>query len=88
MVVDVNQPTKLVVIDQPPTFLLHVWQHLVKVVGFKLLPRRWVVERSFGWLNRSRRLSKDYEQSISSSEAMIMLAMIRIMLRHLARAPG
>lgn len=74
-------------VTQSLGLVLEIVKHLVKVVGFKLLPRRWVVERSFGWLNRSRRLSKDYEQSISSSEAMIMLAMIRIMLRRLARAP-
>lgn len=65
-------------------WVLEIVKHLVKVVGFKLLPRRWVVERSIGWLNRSRRLSKDYETNTNSSEAMIMLVMIRIMLRRLA----
>lgn len=54
--------------------------------GFQVLPRRWVVERTFGWLNGSRRLSKDYEQLIETSEAMIYIAMTRIMLRKLARA--
>jgi putative transposase len=52
--------------------------------GFCVLPRRWVVERTFGWLGRYRRLSKDYEHSIQSSEAMIRLAMIHIMVRRLA----
>ncbi len=66
-------------------WVLEIVKHLVKVVGFKLLPRRWVVERTIGWLNRSRRLSKDYEQNTRSSEAMIQLVMIRIMLRRLAR---
>ena len=51
--------------------------------GFTLLPRRWVVERTFGWLSWSRRLSKDYEESTSSSEAMIYVAMIRLMVRRL-----
>ncbi|MDD7804616.1 MAG: IS5 family transposase [Endozoicomonas sp. (ex Botrylloides leachii)] len=52
--------------------------------GFKLLPKRWVVERTFGWLNHNRRLSKDYEVLPETSEAMIQLAMIHIMARRLA----
>jgi putative transposase len=51
--------------------------------GFQLLPRHWVVERTFGWLSWSRRLSKDYEESTASSEAMIYVARIRLMLRRL-----
>ena len=54
--------------------------------GFKLLPRRWVVERTFAWLGRFRRMSKDYEFNPSTSEAMIHLAMINIMTRRLAAA--
>lgn len=50
------------------------------VKGFVLLPRRWVVERTFGWLGRWRRLSRDYEHLPAVSEAMITLAMIRLML--------
>jgi putative transposase len=53
--------------------------------GFKVLPRRWVVERTFGWLNRYRRLSKDYERLPESSEAMVQVAMIRLMLRRLGQ---
>jgi putative transposase len=52
--------------------------------GFVVLPRRWVVERSIGWLGRWRRLSKDYEALPEVSEAMVTLAMIRLMLHHLA----
>jgi putative transposase len=51
--------------------------------GFKLLPKRWVVERTFAWLGRYRRLSKDYERLPETSEAMIQMAMIHIMVRRL-----
>lgn len=53
------------------------------VKGFVLLPRRWVVERTFGWLGRYRRLSKDYEERTESSESMVYLAMINLMSRRL-----
>ena len=55
-------------------------------VGFKVLPKRWIVERTFGWLGRCRRLAKDFENLGRSQSAFIILAMIRIMLRRLARA--
>ena len=50
---------------------------------FQVLPRRWVVERTFGWPNRCGRLSKDYERDTGSSEAMVHLAMIYFTLKHL-----
>ena len=52
--------------------------------GFRVLPKRWVVERTFAWLGKCRRLSKDYEALIESSVAWIRLAMSRLMLRRLA----
>jgi putative transposase len=55
------------------------------VKGFQVLPRRWVVERTFGWLNRFRRLAKDYERTPGSSAAHVQIAMIRLMLARLAR---
>jgi putative transposase len=54
--------------------------------GFQVLPRRWVVERTFAWLGLSRRFSKDYERLPETAEAMIYGAMSRIMLRRLAQA--
>jgi transposase len=54
------------------------------VQGFKVLPRRWVVERTFGWLMYQRRLVRDYERTLASAEAWIYIAMIRIQLRRLA----
>jgi putative transposase len=56
--------------------------------GFEVLPHRWIVERTFGWLGRSRRLSKDYEGTIASSEAMTKLAMIHLMTRRLVKKLG
>ncbi|WP_333783396.1 transposase [Nostoc sp. 'Peltigera membranacea cyanobiont' 210A] len=53
--------------------------------GFKVLPRRWVVERTLAWLGRYRRLSKDYEYHPQTSETMIYAAMTHLMLRRLAR---
>jgi len=53
--------------------------------GFVLLPRRWVVERTFAWLGNYRRLSKDYEYSLFSADTSIYAAMTHLMLRRLAR---
>jgi putative transposase len=55
--------------------------------GFVVLPKRWIVERTFGWLNKWRRLSKDYEVLPHTSEALIQVAMINLMVRRLARPP-
>ena len=56
--------------------------------GFEVLPRRWVVERTFSWLGRYRRLSKDYERKIQTSETFIEVAMVRLMLARLAKGVG
>lgn len=53
--------------------------------GFELLPRRWVVERTLAWLNRNRRLAKDFEASIASATAWLLLASVKLLMRRLAR---
>ncbi|MCP4934846.1 MAG: transposase, partial [bacterium] len=54
--------------------------------GFEKLPRRWVVERTFAWLGRCRRLAKDFEKTIKSALAWLMIAHISRVTRYLARA--
>ena len=53
--------------------------------GFVVLPKRWIVERTFGWLGRCRRLSKDFENLSRTQLAFVQLAMIRLMMRRIAR---
>jgi putative transposase len=65
------------------------WERIRKLLpepGFNVLPRRWVVERTFSWIDQNRRMSKDYERLPESSEAFIYLAMTRLMVRRLARS--
>lgn len=68
-----------------------LWRCALEVVKrtelhtFKILPRRWVVERTFGWLGRHRRLNRDYERQAKTGETMVYLAMIRLMLARLGR---
>lgn len=63
---------------------LEIVRRCDKVKGFKVLPKRWIVERTFGWLYKSRRLCRDYEVRVDHSEAMIRICMIRLMLKRLA----
>ena len=65
-------------------FVLEIVRRIDKEPGFKLLPRRWVVERTFGWMVRWRRLVRDYEKRIDVSNAMIHVAMGSILLRRIA----
>jgi hypothetical protein len=61
------------------------WQKLLPRRGFEVLPRRWVVERTFSWLSQNRRMSKDYERLCATAEAFVYVAMTRLMVRRLAR---
>ena len=66
------------------------WNCILEVVKrprkkFQIVKWRWIVERTFGWLNRYRRLSKDFERNVKSSEAWIKIAMINIMVHRLAK---
>jgi putative transposase len=61
------------------------WEKLLPPKGFLVLPRRWVVERSFAWISHNRRMSKDYERLCASGEAFVYAAMSRLMLRRLVR---
>ena len=62
------------------------WQRLMPLSGFRVLPRRWVLERTFSWLSQNRRMSKDYERLCASAQAFVYAAMVRLMARRLARA--
>jgi putative transposase len=70
--------------DLPPEQI--DWSQYLPPPGFRVLPRRWVVERTFAWQGQQRRLSKDYERLCATSETLIYLTMIRLMLRRLARS--
>jgi putative transposase len=61
------------------------WQRLMPPKGFRVLPRRWVVERTFAWLSHNRRMAKDYERLCATGEAFVYAAMTRVMVRRLAR---
>ena len=65
-----------------PTLI--IVRRIAGTTGFVVIPRRWIVERTLGWLGRWRRLSKDYEELPEVSEAMVTLAMIRLMLHRLS----
>jgi putative transposase len=70
--------------DDNLSYRLHIVRRPEDAEGFVLLPQRWVVERTFSWLGRSRRLYKDCEKLTATSAAMVKLAMIHLMIRRLA----
>jgi putative transposase len=67
-------------------WVLEIVKRSDDVKGFAVLPKRWIVERTFGWFGRYRRLSKDYEMLTESSEAVIYLSMTHLMVRRLKPA--
>jgi putative transposase len=68
-------------------WLVEVVQRAVHLRGFHVLPKRWIVERTFAWFNPYRRLSKDYEYYLSRSETMIYLVLLRLLLRWITKHP-
>ena len=68
-----------------PNFRVEIVKRSDDVKGFKVLPRRWVVERTFSWFGRNRRLAKDYENLADTLLAFVSIATIQIALRRLAR---
>lgn len=67
------------------TWIIQIVERPAGVKGFQLLPRRWVVERTFAWLGRCRRLAKDFEASIASATAWLLVAHVRLLTRRLAK---
>ena len=59
-----------------------------QIKGFIVLPKRWVVERTLGWINRARRLAKDFEATIESALAWLLFALAFLLIRRLARLSG
>ena len=81
----VQHPPKIRHVWAPKDAIID-WEKLLPPPGFRVLPKRWIVERTISWLDQNRRLSKESERLCSTSEAFIYLTMTRVMLRRLARA--
>jgi len=71
----------------PGGWILQTVLRPVGLKGFQVLPKRWIVERTFGWLTRYRRQSRDYEKRTNHSEAMITISMIHLLLKRLEKLP-
>lgn len=65
---------------------IEIVRRMVDTVGFEVLPRRWVVERTLAWLNRNRRLAKDFEATIASAQAWVYVASVQLLIRRIAYA--
>lgn len=73
-------------VEAKQDFQIEIVKRTDDMKGFVVLPRRWIVERTFGWFGRNRRLSKDFERTTESSTGFIYTAMTRLMLRRLAKS--
>ncbi len=72
-------------IERWMSFVLDIVQKPVDQTGFQVQPKRWIIERTFGWFNTYRRLSKDYERTVMSSQSFVYLASIRLLMKKLAK---
>jgi putative transposase len=72
--------------QQEGSWELEIVERDREATGFEVIPKRWIVERTISWICRNRRMSKDYERKVQTSETFIEVAMIRLILRQLARA--
>ena len=73
-------------IEETLGWTLEVVEKLREQTGFQALPKRWIVERTFAWLVRQRRLARDYERLPQTSETLVYAAMVRLMIRRLAKS--
>jgi transposase len=76
----------LTALDKVGQWTMEIIRRSDTAIGFVVLPRRWVVERTIAWLNRNRRLAKDFEASIESAVAWVMIASVKLIMRRVARA--
>lgn len=67
------------------TWMMEIVERSATALGFEVLPKRWIVERTLAWISRNRRLARDFERYARTAAAFVRLAMIRIMLRRLTR---
>jgi len=67
------------------TWIIEIVERPAAAIGFEVLPKRWIVERTFAWISRFRRMARDFERYTRTVAAFIRLAMIRIMLRRLTK---
>jgi putative transposase len=78
-------PATATAVDRMAGIPLEIVKRSDTAKGFKVIPKRWIVERTFGWLGRCRRLAKDFENLTRAHVAFVVLAMIRLLLRRLTR---